>query len=138
MDRNTRENHKIVIFQFTMEREGKGLHIPREVWAVIMSYNNMHHENLRLRRRLDDTNEFADTVLNNLDRSQRVNETLFFQLRRLQGRITRLKRQNQVILATLQRERGATYVPPIATAYDSVESSSDESTIIDLTDDNEI
>lgn len=114
-----------------MEQQGQTIHFPREVWACIMSFNNMERRIQSLQNSLQASNEFGDIVVENLERSTRIQETLYFQLRRLQGRLTRLKRRNQVLMATIQRERGA---PMIATAYDSLESSSDDETVIDLTD----
>jgi hypothetical protein len=118
-----------------MNNQSGRIHLPREVWACIMSYNNQSRQIKNLQKSLEASNEFGDIVTENLDRATRIQETLFFQLRRLQGRLTRLRRRNQVLMATIQRERGA---PMIATAYDSLESSDTDSEIIDVTSDNEI
>lgn len=113
---------------------GTPIHFPREVWACIMAYNAYDRENQRLKYNLKQLNEFCDQVIENLDQSTRIQETLHWQLRRLQGKCTRLKRLNQVLTSSLRLQRGSEE-QPIEFFTDS---SSDESTIIDVTSDNDI
>lgn len=123
--------------------EHRGIYFPREVWACIMSYNNQSRKVLELERSVNASNEFADVVVDNLERSQRVNETLFFQLRRLRRKYNSLKRRNRVLLLTIQNERSLRIdgIPMVARAEDSSDSGSStdsDSTIIEINDNEEI
>ena len=143
MAENERQNYHFVIFQFTMKCTGEQIHFPREVWACIMSYNNQSRQIESLQRSLNASNEFGDVVIDNLERSQRINETLYFQLRKLRRKYNSIKRKNRVLIMTIQNERALRIdgVPMIARAEDSMESGtsdSDSDTIIEISDNEEV
>lgn len=86
-------------------------------------------------------NEFADVVLNNLDKTQRVNETLFFQLRKLRRKYNSLKRKNRTLTFTIQNERALRLdgIPMLARAEESSSgTSSDSDTIIEISDNEDV
>lgn len=119
------------------------IHFPREVWALVMSFNNQTRRVQELERSVTASNEFADLVVDNLERSQRVNETLYFQLRKMRRKYNSLKRRNRVLLLTIQNERSLRIdgLPMIARAEDSMDSGSStdsDSTIIEIDDNEEI
>lgn len=118
------------------------IHFPREVWACIMSFNNQSRRVANLERSLLASNEFGDVVVDNLERSQRVNETLFFQLRKMRRKYNSLKRRNRILLMTIQNERSLRIdgIPMVLTAQDSLDSGSSDSdsTIIEISDNEEI
>lgn len=119
------------------------IHFPREVWACIMAFNNQSRRVDNLERSLKASNEFGDVVVDNLERSQRVNETLFFQLRKMRRKYNSLKRRNRILILTIQNERSLRLdgIPMIARAEDSLDSGSSsdsDSTIIEVDDNEEI
>lgn len=119
------------------------IHLPREVWACIMSFNNQSRVVENLTKSMNASNEFADVAIDNLERASRVNESLFFQLRKLRRKYETLKRRNRMLMLNLQQERQyrmertSEPVPIIANGETSTESDeySSDSTIIEIDND---